>query len=569
MADVLSQIADFWGNGRRPASDAEGVSLPKPVVEKLITKAAEKSKLETDMALPGVEIQAVSNKPAVQPVSAESQIQTLPTDVVTAQAPEGPENKYRMLNRIIGRQDQLAEQIAPPSDLQNRMAETFRALQRQARAPRRGLDIDQITQSASAKNPMPEWSNSDYLKAALVATLPSLAGAVAGGLAGAAGGSQGGIKGMELANRQDEMARKTVADKRDKTVANQIDAFKAETEARGKEIRTMADLVKLEVELYGKITEPTRKFLESAAGDYSKAEIDTYEQELRQQGDTERKLIGESGADSRENLREEGRNLRAEGARSTGERIANAKLNESQRQFDNRLLESQRQFDLGQDNAMAKSDKDRASREAMAKAKNALAAQVAKIKGTAAGKAAAAKPPNESQAMAASYGTRMADADVLIDRLYKTEMFNSTNRARMIHQFDKNDRLLSLVRNGDAQKYYNAVRNFVSAVLRKESGAAISESEFASAEKLYFPGPGDTSDTVEQKRENRRLAIAGMRAAAGDTATKNVQDQLKTGRKNDEAIQRYADQFRMTYEGAKKVLTNRGYKPNETVTYEK
>lgn len=66
-----------------------------------------------------------------------------------------------------------------------------------------------------------------------------------------------------------------------------------------------------------------------------------------------------------------------------------------------------------------------------------------------------------------------------------------------------------------AQKFDQAKRDFINAVLRRESGAVISPEEFANAEVQYFPQPGDGPEVVAQKRENRRIAIAGVRAAAG------------------------------------------------------
>ena len=60
------------------------------------------------------------------------------------------------------------------------------------------------------------------------------------------------------------------------------------------------------------------------------------------------------------------------------------------------------------------------------------------------------------------------------------------------------------------QRYDQARRNFVNAVLRKESGAAIAESEFANAEKQYFPVPGDSEAVIAQKKRNRELAMQLM-----------------------------------------------------------
>lgn len=67
----------------------------------------------------------------------------------------------------------------------------------------------------------------------------------------------------------------------------------------------------------------------------------------------------------------------------------------------------------------------------------------------------------------------------------------------------------------DFQKYDQAKRDFVNAVLRRESGAAISQSEFDNAHKQYFPQPGDTSERIAEKRKNRQDAIAGVAGGGG------------------------------------------------------
>ncbi len=65
------------------------------------------------------------------------------------------------------------------------------------------------------------------------------------------------------------------------------------------------------------------------------------------------------------------------------------------------------------------------------------------------------------------------------------------------------------------QSLEQAKRDFVNAVLRRESGAAISSGEFDNAEKQYFPQPGDTKDTIAQKRRNRAEAIKGVAGGGG------------------------------------------------------
>jgi hypothetical protein len=65
------------------------------------------------------------------------------------------------------------------------------------------------------------------------------------------------------------------------------------------------------------------------------------------------------------------------------------------------------------------------------------------------------------------------------------------------------------------QKFDQAQRDFINATLRRESGAAIAESEFQNARKQYFPQPGDTADRIAQKKANRETAIRGIAASAG------------------------------------------------------
>lgn len=84
------------------------------------------------------------------------------------------------------------------------------------------------------------------------------------------------------------------------------------------------------------------------------------------------------------------------------------------------------------------------------------------------------------------------------------------------------------VMSPEAQKYTQAKRDFINAVLRKESGAVISDQEFANAEQQYFPQPGDGPDVIAQKRKNREAAIEGFRIGAGPGATPPGQSGVKS-----------------------------------------
>lgn len=64
--------------------------------------------------------------------------------------------------------------------------------------------------------------------------------------------------------------------------------------------------------------------------------------------------------------------------------------------------------------------------------------------------------------------------------------------------------------------YNQAQRAFTEARLRKESGAAIPESEFNNDRQTYFAQPGDSPTTIQQKREARQTLLNGMKFASGN-----------------------------------------------------
>ena len=106
------------------------------------------------------------------------------------------------------------------------------------------------------------------------------------------------------------------------------------------------------------------------------------------------------------------------------------------------------------------------------------------------------KPQNASQAAANGYAARLAESNVILDQL--GEKYRGT-----LSQFP----FPNLLKSGDRQSFEQAEKNFVTAVLRRESGASIAPTEFATARDIYFPKPGDTKSTVEQKAMTRNTVI--------------------------------------------------------------
>lgn len=115
----------------------------------------------------------------------------------------------------------------------------------------------------------------------------------------------------------------------------------------------------------------------------------------------------------------------------------------------------------------------------------------------------------DGQANAALYSERMAAADKVIGA-NQDVMMNPTQRA-----LGAVPGLGNYAVSPEYQKGEQAQRDFINAVLRRESGAAIASSEFDSAAKQYFPQPGDKPDVLAQKAHDRQIAIAGIRRAAG------------------------------------------------------
>ena len=115
------------------------------------------------------------------------------------------------------------------------------------------------------------------------------------------------------------------------------------------------------------------------------------------------------------------------------------------------------------------------------------------------------KPQNAAQSSANGYANRVAESDVIISNLGK----------KFTGKLSIGGSLPNIFQSGDRQMYEQAKRNFINSVLRRESGAAISESEFVSAEKQYFPQAGDLPATLVQKESSRNTTINNLYREAG------------------------------------------------------
>ena len=135
---------------------------------------------------------------------------------------------------------------------------------------------------------------------------------------------------------------------------------------------------------------------------------------------------------------------------------------------------------------------------------------------------AGGKALTEFQGKATGFGMRAAESSRIIDAVGQGGKVQPSLIKRAAEAVPLIGEGLGMVANHlqtpEQQQIEQAQRDFINAVLRQESGAVISDAEFANARKQYFPVPGDSPQVVAQKQANREAAINGFRISAGPGA---------------------------------------------------
>jgi hypothetical protein len=124
---------------------------------------------------------------------------------------------------------------------------------------------------------------------------------------------------------------------------------------------------------------------------------------------------------------------------------------------------------------------------------------------------AAAAKPNNDQTLAHGFANRMAATVATINQLERNGWAGPSFLERNVADLPGGN----FVASSEYQQYERAKRDFINAVLRKESGAAIGKDEYASTDKQYFPQPGDDAAALADKKRARDLAVTNMREASG------------------------------------------------------
>lgn len=124
------------------------------------------------------------------------------------------------------------------------------------------------------------------------------------------------------------------------------------------------------------------------------------------------------------------------------------------------------------------------------------------------------KAPTGEQAKAATFASRMREANKIIsDPSVYAAGLGAEGAARNLAEKVPvvGNAVAGMGERGpDYQKFRQAKRDFINAVLRRESGAAINQSEFDNGDKQYFPQPGDSDAVIAQKAKNRETELRAI-----------------------------------------------------------
>jgi len=114
---------------------------------------------------------------------------------------------------------------------------------------------------------------------------------------------------------------------------------------------------------------------------------------------------------------------------------------------------------------------------------------------------------SEQQLAAAGFANRVQSANVGLNTLEDTPGFNPAKLDVAVLEGIRGGNLLI---PEEHQQYIQFKSDFITAVLRKESGAVISDTEFEREDRKFFPQPGDKKRVIAQKRKGRVRAFENL-----------------------------------------------------------
>ena len=141
------------------------------------------------------------------------------------------------------------------------------------------------------------------------------------------------------------------------------------------------------------------------------------------------------------------------------------------------------------------------------------------------GAKAEGKAPTVDQATSGRYSLRMKESGQTIDTLEK-----EFTKMGLLGQYG-NEYKPNFAKSSDIQRLETAQKEFLSGILRKDTGAAVTPEEMKLYGSLYFPVPGDKQKNIDDKRAARQRALEGMVMEAGPALGKDFLSSVKSGAK--------------------------------------
>lgn len=126
----------------------------------------------------------------------------------------------------------------------------------------------------------------------------------------------------------------------------------------------------------------------------------------------------------------------------------------------------------------------------------------------------------EAERKASSYLERMQGAETMLETMQRDGYNPGNVRDRVAGATPIVGNFLT---SEPGQRYLNAAAEWARAKLRLESGAVIGEEEARAEARTYFPMPGDSPQTIAQKKTLRDTATSAIRRQAGRAAPAGVQ----------------------------------------------
>lgn len=143
----------------------------------------------------------------------------------------------------------------------------------------------------------------------------------------------------------------------------------------------------------------------------------------------------------------------------------------------------------------------------------------------------------ETQTKDAGFGARMLRAEDTLDQVMgydpKKNEFKGYDPTRGRNAYFPDQSGLSnlytanMINSKEWQQYIQASRESMAALLRKDTGAAITDQEFELYFPMYYPQPGDSKEVVMQKKAARQEIAKGLARSSGGAFEKAYPDRAQ------------------------------------------